>query len=662
MKPTNESCCLPRQPLLLLAIAMLFTAAPMFGTLVWWVPVSFLGSLFLRFLMNWRGARLRSLPVKLILMAAGLGAIALSYHSLSGIEPGLSICLLLIAVKVLEAHTARDFHVLAVLGWFSCMTVVMISQSLATAVNSGIAFALVLAAVLQFNRRSAGPRGLLRSLRDSVVLILQAAPLVLALFILFPRGSGGLGFIMNRSFSAGTGMSDSLSPGSVASLALSNEVAFRVEFPSGGMPAPSGMYWRGSVFSKCDGMNWTPVDADSLWQNPQPLESTPIRQRIVLLPHGDRWIFALDQPVQAPRGMKLTHANVLVANEAVLKTIHYEVISQPKAGKRELKPLERKICLQLSDVSPEVRALVKSWTQGSADPSAVVAKGLQFFRTGKFRYSLEPGEYGQDALDDFLFRRHLGYCEHFAAAFATLMRVAGIPSRLVVGYQGGEYNSLGHYLIVRQSYAHAWCEVYLPSTGWERVDPTAVVTPDRVNSGFDSLASSAGAEGSALKRIGMAMRRRGVLHDLQLAWDTLSFEWDTNVAGFDVGAQQSFLLQLGLFNNKPAALFGWLLLIGGALIAIQSFSAWWKARPVRDPLVILYEQFCQRANALGANRDPSEGPSEFARRATLLIPSQAERIRRIAALYISLRYSATPDGTGKTELAREIGIFCKGTP
>jgi len=665
MKPGKQDYVIPRRPLILMAVSMLFTVPPLFGNLVWWVPSAFLGSLLVRFLMERRGARLRSQILKIALMAAGVGGIALSYHALIGPEPGLSICLVLIAVKVLEAHTARDFHILALLGWFFCLATVLISQSLASAVFSGIAFTIVLSAVLLFYRRSVARRAFLSPLCDAAVLILQALPLVLVLFFLFPRGTGGLRLILNRSFSGRTGMSDSLSPGSISSLIFSNEVAFRVEFPKGGMPAPSGLYWRGAVFARCGGLNWSPEKTDAIWWNPEPLSGKPVHQRIVLEPHGNRWIFALDRPVEAPHGSRLTHGNVLLANQPLFSTFQYEVTSLPNNGSGALPPLERKLCLQIpKTVSPAIRALAQSFTRDSVDPRAAVAKGLQFFQKGKFRYSLAPGEYGEDGLDDFLFRRRAGFCEHYAAAFATLMRAAGIPSRVVVGYQGGEFNRLGKYLVVRQSYAHAWCEVWLPGSGWERVDPTSVIVPERVNMGFDTYlemreAAGAGLDIGGLSRLGLALRRPGLLHDLQLAWETLGYEWDTQVAGFDEEAQRTFFFQIGFLNSGPAVLLGWLILVGAAVIGAQSLASWWKVRPVQDPLVLLYERFCRRAAVLGAKREPWEGPLQFAERAARLIPAQEERIRRIAGLYTGLRYSATPDGGGATGLLREIRLFCR---
>lgn len=650
MNAANQSYLIPRRPLLLLAAAMLFTVPAMFGNLAWWVPSSFLGALVLRFIMDWRGAHLRSLPLKVLLMLGGTGAVALSYNSLIGPEPGLSICLVLIGVKILEAHTGRDFHVLAALGWFASLAQIIITQSLNISICSGIAFVIVLAAVMMFHRSSTATGALLCTFRDTGVLLLQSVPLVVALFFFFPRGNGGLGIFLRTSFGGQSGMSDTLSPGSISSLALSNKVAFRAVFPEGGSAEPSGMYWRGGILTEADGLTWTMAKDDQDAQDPEPGAGNPIRQRILLQPHGGRWIFALDRPTNVPRGMFMSSGNVLFAKEPVQSTLQYEVLSQPNNQPKELPPFDRRACLQLKRLSPAVQTLALSWKQGAPTPNAIVEKGLEFFKKGKFRYTLTPGKYGKDDLEDFLFRRRAGFCEHYAAGFATLMRAAGIPARIVIGYNGGEYNALGRYMIVRQFCAHAWCEVWLPGTGWKRVDPTSAATAGG--------AADRDAFGSTLDSAAWALRKHGFFHNLQLAWDMVSYEWDSRVAGFDEYAQQSLFMEHG-FDSGPIALLGCLMVAGAGLLGLQWLLALWKSRPRHDPLVLLYEQFCQRAGVLGAERQPCEGPLQFAQRAAESIPSQSERIRRIAKLYIDLRYSARPEGTAKEKLAREVKLFCR---
>jgi len=664
MKSGKQNSAIPRKPLLWLALAMLFIVPPMYGNLLSWVPSVFLGSLIAKFLMEWRGTRLRSIYLKAAGIVAGLGCVAFSYQTLLGAEPTLSLCLVLFSVKILEAHTARDFHILAALGWFLCLAELMISQDLAPALYALSAFVLVLVAVFQFHRGRTPEKSVFTSLRAGIGLVLQALPLVVALFFFFPRVSGGFRFVQNHASSNRTGMSDSLAPGSIASLALSNEVAFRVEFPDGNMPSASDLYWRGGIFSKGNGLNWKPAKSDVLWHKPESLSGVPVRQRVILQPNNGRWIFALDRPAKAPAGTRLMTGSVLLADQTVYSTFLYEVTSRPNSRDLELPLREQKTCLQLPEtISPQVRALVQSWTNNSSDPRSVVAAALRYFHDEKFSYSLSPGEYGADALDEFLFQRRAGFCEHYAAAMATLMRVAGIPSRVVVGYQGGEFNTIGNYLLVRQSDAHAWCEIWLPKKGWERLDPTLAVAPERIKMGFASfmeLRGKSGAGGVAGGDGQFALAQRGFLHRLQLAWDTLNYEWNTQVSGFDEDSQRSFFQTIGLLNPRSAILFGWIVLIGILLLGGQLVLSWWNSRARPDPSLILYQRFCRRARALGVERNPSEGPRHFSERAARLLPDHAAQIRRIAGCYIDLRYSREPSETAIGALSREIKAFCRG--
>ena len=663
MKPEKQISTIPRKPLIWLALAMLFIVPPMFGNLAPWVPLFFLIMLLAKFYLEWRGVRLRSTVVKLGVAIAGIGGVALSYQSLIGAEPSLSVCLILFAIKIIEAHTAREFHILVALGWFLCLAQLIISQDLTPALCSLLAFAFVLASVVQFHRGNSPARTRFTSLRAAFALILQALPLVIALFFLFPRGSGGFRFVLNRAYGNRTGMSDSLSPGSISSLALSNEAAFRVEFPDGDMPAASNLYWRGGVFSSGRGMSWMSAKSDALWHPPEGLGGVGIRQRIILQPHGGRWIFALDRPARAPRGTRMVAGSVLLADQAVYSAFLYEVTSRTASREVELPSRERKTCLQLpNDVSPQIRALVQSWTSKASDSRTVVSAAMRYFHDQNFKYSLSPGEYGPNALDEFMFVRRSGFCEHYAAAFATLMRVAGIPSRVVVGYQGGEFNSLGNYLLVRQSDAHAWCEIWAQGKGWERVDPTLVVAPERVKMGFASfmeLRGKTGAGATVGDPAQLVLARHGFFHSMQLAWDTLGYEWNTHVSGFDEDAQRSLLQSFGIINRCPFIMFGWASLIAAVLLGGQFLSSWWNSRAKPDITLVLYRRFCQRLGTLGVVREPSEGPRQYADRAMRQFPALADEINGIADLYIALRYAPEPGNATTENLARRIKAFRK---
>jgi hypothetical protein len=438
MSGSKRDRSIPRRPLLWLAAALLFTLPPMFGSLVSWVPWVFLLAVALQFWMEPRGYRLRFATLKLLLAAAALLAIFASYGSLKGVEPGISLLVVLVALKVLEAHTAREFQVMVLMGWVRCLCGFFLSQDFEIALSLLTAFALLLVALIQFHRGSS-PGAFWSPLGTTCKILLQAVPLVVLLFVLFPRINTGLRLDFRANRSANTGFSDRLAPGSIAALANSADIAFRAEFPGRTKAPPGSMYWRGAVMWHCDGLEWqapyVPVSITSPDRGTRQLpRGNAIRQRITLAPHDARWMFALDRPFEVLSGAILARGDYLWSVQIIRKARRYEVVSSLGAAGKELTPGERLEALELPPwISPAVRELAQSWTTQNSSPRAIVNSALQFFQTQGFRYSLSPGEYRKNDLEQFLFHRRIGFCEHYAASFATLMRVAGIPARVVVG-------------------------------------------------------------------------------------------------------------------------------------------------------------------------------------------------------------------------------------
>lgn len=655
---------IPRRPLLFLAGALLFTVPPMFGSLVIWVPVLFVATLAAKFWMEPRGLRLRSFVLKLVLGAAMLGAVSLSYGSLKGIAPGISLLVVLMSLKILEAHTARDFQVMVIVSWVLCLCGFIMSQDLAVALSLVVAFGALLAALIEFHRASSAG-GLWPPLRVAAKLLLSALPIVALLFFFFPRVSAGFRFPIAEASSSGRGFSDRLSPGSVVKLANSTEVAFRAEFPDGLIPGPARMYWRGAVMWEGDGFEWKAAAFPAAIRRgvELPAEANAIRQRITLEPHEGHWMFALDWPLEPPPGATLAPGNYLWSGRPIRKTRQYEVRSFAALPEKELRPRERTLCLNVpTSISPAVRELAQSWTAGTDDPRQVVKSALTFFQTQGFRYSLSPGEYTEDGFDDFLFRRRLGFCEHYAASFATLMRVAGIPSRVVVGYLGGKFNAFGGFVLVRQSEAHAWCEVWIPETGWERVDVTSVVAPDRVNLGLDvflerGAAAGAERENDVSGNFARRLSGRPMLAEMAGAWDALNFAWNTRVLGFDAEAQQAFFAAMGLSDTRPLSLMLRSVLVVVGLLALYGVWIRVRTRSRSDRVKEIYDRFCRKAARGGAERLPTEGPRDFGARAARLLPQDAERIQQISSAYIALRYSAAPVASQIESFAADVQAF-----
>jgi transglutaminase-like putative cysteine protease len=431
------------------------------------------------------------------------------------------------------------------------------------------------------------------------------------------------------------------------------------------------MYWRGLVMWRCNGMEWrAPYE-------PQPKSSSrtqdlagsgglpvpsanakEIQQRITLAPHGARWMFALDRPIKAVRGAMIARGDYLSSFQPIRKARQYEVVSSEFGGS-EITAKERADALQVpASVSPAVRDLAYSWSVQNHDSRGVVGSALQFFRTQGFSYSLTPGEY--DNLDEFLFRRRVGFCEHYATSFATLMRLAGIPARVVVGYLGGEYNDLGHFFLVRQADTHAWCEVWLPEKGWTRIDPTAPVAPGRASLDLSSFLETRVASGQMEGRSNALIARllrSGVFTSVRFIWQALSYEWDTRVLAYDADVQDILLTSMGIASRGTLFLVVEILLVAIAMLVI--YFAWMqlRTRSRADRVKALYEYFCRKIARLGVPRDPCEGPLDFARRAALSLPNESRRIREIADIYILLRYAPQPAPGMLDSFAKEVNAF-----
>jgi transglutaminase-like putative cysteine protease len=659
---TLRDTSIPRQPLLWLAAALLFTLPPMFGSLATWIPSFFLLTLAMKFWMEPKGYRLRSAIWKLVLAAVTLAAVVFSYGSLKGVEPGVSVLVVLMSLKILEAHTAREFQVMVMIAWVLCLCGFFLSQDLVIALCLLAGFALLLVALVQFHGGSS-PGSFWSPVSTTCKLLAQAAPLVVFLFLLFPRVNTGFRFEIRDLRSATSGFSDRISPGSIASLTNSSDIAFRAEFPDRKTRPPGPMYWRGVVMWHCEGMEWRAPYApapssDSSTQSPG---DKAIRQRITIAPHDAHWMFALDRPFEVPPKAMLARGNYLWSLQPIRKARRYEVVSSPEATGKELQPRGRQEALEVpASISPAVRQLAQSWISQNSNSRATVNSALQFFRMQGFRYSLSPGEYKKNDLDEFLFRRRVGFCEHYATSFATLMRLAGIPARVVVGYLGGEYNDLGRFFLVRQSDTHAWCEVWLPDTGWTRVDPISAVAPGRASLDLNSFLERRIASGemeTGPSAFVTQLTRSAIFTNTRLAWEALNYEWDTRVLGFDADVQESWLASVGIANRGPLLLIIEIVVAAAALLVIYAGWMHLRTRSRVDRVKALYERFCRKAARLGVRRSPWEGPSDFSRRAAQLLPNEAEHIRQISNTYITLRYSPESGALVLNRFAKEVSQF-----
>lgn len=647
----EQSPYLPARPLLFLSLALLLAIVPLHGY------IASAGLVFCALCLIWRGVlrlTVSNVVVRFALLLGGIAAVYAEYGALQGMEPGIALLLVLAGVKVLESRTPREFQVLALIGLFLSFCGILLETFLSRSVWAVAVFMLITGCMVRFRRAAPSLR---EPLRVTGTLFAQALPLAVLLFFIFPRGLLDLGSALGRNRFMLSGIDNILDPGSITRVALNSEVAFRVRFPDGQLPANENRYWRCLTLWECEGMRWT--RGERLGYTPLarlPKRGQDIRQIIDLEAHGKTWIPALDLPLRASaRGMVMfpEFDETMASPVPIRSSERIEVISRFELPPlRALPESHRDAALQLpASISPRLKELTNAWEAASQNDEQIVTSALNYLRTQGFKYTLEPGEYiGPKALDDFFLNRRTGFCEHFSAGFATLMRMAGVPSRIVVGYLGGEYSEHnGGYIIVKQSDVHAWTEVWLERYGWLRVDPTAALAPDRVNIDLRAFLEG-GAEASERQRNSLWWRS---WQYTRLWWDSLNYAWQNQVIDFNQESQRTVLERLGLRQSKIALL----ILSGIATLLAALLIAWWLHRPTRhrDPWQRGWQQVCRRLAKIGLPlRSVSEGPLDYASRVSVLRPDLVMQFMPLVEMYVAGRYGNSSEGHSqfKTLVAR----------
>lgn len=576
------------------------------------------------------------------LLALALVAVVLArFHTLNGLAAGTTLLLLMAALKLLETRGARDQMVMVGAALFLLLAACLDRQDLWRTPLYALEVWLCCAALAvigypQFTATAA--------LRLAGRALLLALPLALLLFVFFPRLAGAF-WAIPRGEEAQTGLSDSMSPGSILKLTANYDPAFRAQF-FGPVPPAEERYWRGPVLHDFDGRTWRTT---TLFHARQPLalKGIPYRYRVALEPSRRRWWFALDTPAESPdERVLLTADNQLLAADPVVAPVSYEALSYTHTAAVEpLAAGPRRQDTQLPPgANPRTRALAQQLRARSSSEAAFVQAVLDFFATGGFVYSLEPERLGPDPVDDFLFNTREGFCGHYASAFAVLMRFAGVPVRVVTGYLGGEWNPIGGYFVVHQSDAHAWAEVWLAGRGWTRIDPTAVVAPERLRRGiFDLLPDSL----TARERL---MRASPWLQQLLQRWDAANSWWSEHVVKFDYAHQLDLLSRLGI-RAPDARTLGWAFI--AALCGWLTLIAWHVGRGARsagpDALGGAYLRLCSKLARRAVPRLAHQGPLEFAATVRAARPDLAGAAVLLER-YARLRYGAPQPGTHTQEV------------
>jgi transglutaminase-like putative cysteine protease len=578
------------------------------------------------------------------LLALTLAAIVLArFHTLNGLAAGTTLLLLMAGLKLLETRAARDQFVMVAAGLFLLLAACLDRQELVRAPLYGLHAWLCCAALAVVAAPATSARAALGLAGRALLL---AAPLALLLFVFFPRLPGAF-WAIPRGELALSGLSDTMTPGSIGQLASSYDPAFRVQF-LGPAPPPQERYWRGPVLHEFDGQSWRRTPGELRAHVPRQYLGLAYRYRVQLEPSRHRWWFALDTPTQsADARVLLTYDDLLVGAEPLTDPVNFEAVSYTHT--RAVQPLDAVARRQDTALprtgNPRARALAEALGKRAGSDAALVQAVLDYLRTGGFVYSLEPERLGPDAIDDFLFRTRVGFCGHYASAFVALMRAAGVPARVVTGYLGGEWVPYGvGYFLVRQSEAHAWAEVWLEGRGWTRVDPTAVVEPERLQRGILDLMPQ---ELSARARL---LHASPWLNELLQRWDAANAWWTNHVVRFDYDAQLGLLERLGI-RSPDVRTLGWAFMV--ALCGWLAIIAWHVGRSMRperqDALARAYARLCRKLLHI-APRAPHEGPLAFAAVLIARRPDLRAAVLPLLERYAELRYGPPAPATREQDL------------
>ncbi len=618
---------------------------PMVSNIPPWAAIAVFALVGWRATLTFTGHRLPPRWLLMLLLLAGAIAIMARFHTIFGKDAGVTYVVLLLGLKLLELRARRDIFVIICLSLFIMLTSLFDSQTLFHALWMVAGVVLLVSCMIRVNFAGVEPPWRTK-LALSAQICALAVPLMAVLFVLFPRVQGPLWGMPGDAFGSHTGLSDSMAPGSFDRLIESSDPAFEVDF-HGRSPRPAERYWRGPVLGSFDGRTWRPlppmithgsgaaqieVDQTSLLEYTESMEPT---NRAAL--------YLLDSPAQTPHGAAFTailQPDLQVTLREPLRertSFNASSYTSFRYGRDEsAEALEH--WMHLPPGNPRTRELAQQLSANGASPQQIVARVLDMLHKGDYYYTTHPPLLGRESVDEFLFDSRRGFCEHYAGSFVFLMRAAGVPARVVTGYQGGDVNPINLQMTIRQSDAHAWAEVWYANAGWVRVDPTAAVAPQRIERGFEQGVESAQGFAGAFRVTG-----RGWMRYAMYNLEALNNAWNRWIVAYSDEEQHSLFRNWGMPDIDWQGLAIGLIVVFGLVAAALSSQVILR-RPRVDPVQALYWRLCGQLEKRGVTRRPSEGPRDFLLRATPFVDEpNLSKVRRAFALYELLRYGRSAE-------------------
>ncbi|MCR6653986.1 MAG: DUF3488 and transglutaminase-like domain-containing protein [Cellvibrionaceae bacterium] len=623
---------------------------PLLVKLPLWIWAVWFLALFWRIQIHLGKWRFPSVWIKFTLGIGCAGGIYVTFSGVRGVEPMVGFLVCSFILKIIEMRTKKDALIVLFIGFIAVAAQFLFAQDVIAGLYGIFSLFILLTAwqAAFYSRRVS----LKQYFRIGGLLVLQATPFMIILFLVMPR-LGPLWAVPVAQGKGKTGFSDTLELGDLGQLVRSPEVAFRVAF-SGTAPLPQQLYWRGLVLDGFDGQRW-----QTAAMRARPIGETVsdalndeeiLKYSVIMEPHHYRWLFTLD-PLLAARSAQLAleydERGLLSARRPLVHKAEYSAVSSqvPLPHVAPLSDPDRRWLTRLPESNPRAVALATQWKNENTSPQAMVNRALQIFH-GEFTYTMRPPALGANPIDVFLFDSKRGFCEHFSSAFVFLMRAAGLPARIVVGYQGGEYNQRDGYFIVRQSHAHAWAEVWIDGEGWRMVDPTAAVAPSRIEVGVEEALSADERE-----LVGQMRWSSSLMQSLYQQWDSIGYNWNRWILNYDRDSQQNLFSDL-LGDTSP-----WRV---GVAFAAASFTlfAFYAAvqilrrrRPRRSQEERLIQAVLRKIDGWGYVRKPEETLGQFAVRVAESNPVMARELATIARLYTACVYAEDPASGQRLQIA-----------
>ena len=601
-----------------------------------------------------------SMLLRVMITGMTVVILVITYGGLFGRRAAVSLLTLMLTLKLLESYKVRDARIVTSLSLFLCATQFLFSQGIfMLAYTAAVLISALMSMVLLQRREAYEPKGaapqsghsIFSELGYSSKLLAMAIPVALAMFVLFPRWGSPLWGVPEASLDAKSGLSGSMTPGSIQNLFMDDSPAFRADFDSP-LPPQSSMYWRGPVFWDFDGTEWR---TNYYGKNLPAAEQPPVtdsswRYTVQMEPTERHWIFALDYPATLPSGVMVSMDYQLFYRRSITRLKSYDMVSNSEfVDSPELRNAHRISALNLPEgYNPRTLELVTQWREETPSDMEFVNRVLRHFNQENFYYTLNPPLLSLHTVDEFLFETRSGFCEHYASTFTVMMRMAGIPARVVTGYMGGWYNNIGNYVLVRQSDAHAWTEVWLPDKGWTRVDPTAAVAPGRIErgslSGFDARRH---------------MFDYQWLRNVRNGFDLVQRNWNRWIIAFNLKRQSNMFMPFGMGSMDAKRLVAIMVVII-AIIAVLMLPAILRFRlPAGlDPAGKQWQLFRKKLDTAGVKSTAAMTPAELNTMASDRLGDLAEEIDQISGMYRKIRYA--PDAPGVAELESAVKGFQPG--